>query len=315
MGRLARSFAHLETKATDGPAFTIHIWDSALSDTPPPPTPEIGEEDVPGAFFQYSDAHIRAGFQLGTSVSASGLAPYPDAPATALSVIDADRDEAWFWVADARRIPYWEEASPIRYLLDWWLGDQGVQVVHAGAVGTPDGVVVLVGTSGSGKSTSSLASLDSTLQYAGDENVAVAIEPRPWIYSLYSTGKLTADHLVRLPFLLPALSDADRLTREKAVVYVYEHWPENTATDFPLRAILAPKIVPGLIDARTVEVTPLAGLAALAPSTIFQTHAGQDSLARMRSLVQIVPSYVLELGSNMSSIPQVIAGLLNRLNT
>jgi len=242
------------------------------------------------------------------------MAAYPSAPTTSLSVLDTQRDEAWFWVSNAERIPYWEEASPIRYLLDWWLGDQGMQLVHAGAVGTPEGGVLLAGRSGSGKSTSTLTSLDSTLQYAGDENVAVAIEPHPWVYSLYSTGKLMADHISRLPFLVPALANADRLNLEKAVVYVHEHWPHNVATDFPLRAILAPKVVPGRVDARVVPVPPLVSLAALAPSTIFQTHTGQDSLARMRSLVQAVPSYMLELGSDMSSISRVITALLAELS-
>ena len=315
MHRLSRTFTHLWTASAAEPELTIHLWDSASAGTRAPPTPDVQGEQAPGAFFYYSDSRVRVGFQLGTSGDARVLAVYPHAPTPALSVLDTERVEAWYWVADARRIPYWERATPVRYLLDWWLRDRGVQQLHAGAVGTPEGGVLLVGKSGSGKSTATLSTLQSALGYAGDDYVAVALEPRPWVHSLYSSGKLMADHVARLPFLLPALANSEELEREKAVVYVHEHWPENIATGFPLRAILVSRVVPGLVDARLVEASPATGLAALAPSTVFQMHTrGQDSLARMRRLAEVVPTYVLELGSNMPSIAGSISDLLARLN-
>jgi hypothetical protein len=119
----------------------------------------------------------------------------------------------------------------------------------------------------------------------------------------------------RLPFLLPALANGNDGDEDKTVVYVHEHWPDDIVRDFPLRAILTPNIVPGLVDARITEVSPLTGLAALAPSTVLQIHTrGQHPLAGMRRLVQAVPTFALELGSNISSIPHVIADLLTRLN-
>ena len=315
MRRLSRTFTHLETAATTEPELTIHLWDSVVCDAPPPPIPDVEGEQAPGAFFYYSDARVRAGFQLGTSGDARVTGVYPHAPTPALSVLDSERDEAWYWAADATRIPYWEEATPVRFILDWWLRDQGLHQVHAGAVGTPEGGVLLTGKSGSGKSTSTLATLDSPLRYAGDDYVVVALEPEPWVHSLYSSGKLMADHVMRLPFLTPALANGDRLDTEKAIVYVHENWPENITAGFPLRAILASKVVPGLVDAQIVETSRLIGLAALAPSTVFQMHTrGQDSLVRMRELVGVVPTYRLELGSNMASIPRAISALLMRLN-
>lgn len=314
MRRLSRTLAHLETSSSDDPELTIHLWDSAAFATPAPPIPDVQGEQAPGAFFYYSDSRLRLGFQLGTSGDARELAVYPHAPTPALSVLDTQRNEAWFWVADAQRIPYWEEATPVRFLLDWWLRDRDVHQLHAGAVGTPEGGVLLVGRSGSGKSTSTLSALQSELTYAGDDYVAVALEPEPWVHSLYCSGKLMADHVTRLPFLLPALANGDQLEREKAVVYVHEHWPHHMATGFPLRAILVSRVVPGLVGARVVEASRLTGLAALAPSTVFQMHTrGQDSLARMRQLSEVVPTYLLELGSDVPSIPRAISLLLARL--
>lgn len=313
MRRLSRAFTHLEAQSPGEPDITIHLWDSATAGTPPP-LPKVSGDQPPGAFWYYSDSRLRLGFQLGTSGDARVLAVYPHAPTPALSVLDAERNAGWYWVEDANRIPYWEQATPMVYLFDWWLRDRGDHLLHAGAVGTPRGGVLLVGKSGSGKSTCTLSALGTELLYAGDDYVAVSLEPRPRVHGLYSSGKLMPDHVERLPFLLSALSNTEQLDVEKAVVYAHEQWPDNVTAGFPLLAIVAPKVTPGVVEARAVEMTAVASLAALAPSTVFQMHTrGQDSLARMRRLAQAVPSYRLELGSDMPSIARAISGLIDRL--
>jgi hypothetical protein len=314
MRRLSRAFKHLEAQSPGEPDITIHLWDSASVGTPPPPLPKVSGEQPPGAFWYYSDSRLRLGFQLGTSGDARVLAVSPHAPTPALSVLDAERNAGWYWVEDANRIPYWEQATPMVYLFDWWLRDRGDHLLHAGAVGTPRGGVLIVGKSGSGKSTCTLSALGTELLYAGDDYVAVSLEPGPRVHGLYSSGKLMPDHVERLPFLLSALSNTEQLDVEKAVVYAHEQWPDNVTAGFPLLAIVAPKVTPGVVEARPVEMTAVASLAALAPSTVFQMHTrGQDSLARMRRLAQAVPSYRLELGSDMPSIARAISGLIDRL--
>lgn len=314
LGKLTASFTHLRVDPATTPALTIQLWDSS-GGAPPPPTPEVGRETAPGAFFYFSDKQVCMGYQLGTSGDARVLAVYPHAPTPALSVLAAGRGEAWYWVADADRIPYWEQATPLVYLLHWWLRVRGVHLLHAGAVGTDAGGVLLVGKSGSGKSTATLSALQSDeLRYAGDDYVAVSLDEQPWVYGLYSAGKLMPNHVQRLPFLLTALANTDQLEVEKAVVYVHEQWPGHITSGFPLRAILAPKVVPDRREARVVETSRLAALAALAPSTVFQMHTrAQDSLEHMRRLAEAVPCYVLELGSHMDSIPESILELLRRL--
>jgi hypothetical protein len=313
--RLSRTLTHLEVKEVHEPELRIHVWDSESGSTPPPPLPDTADESAPGAFFYFHEGDVRAGYQLGLSGDARVLAVYPERPTPVLSVLHTRSANAWYWTADASRVPYWEEANSFRFLFDWWLRDLGIHQVHAGSVGTDEGGVLLVGKSGSGKSTASLSALQSNLLYAGDDYVAVAIEPQPWVHSLYSGGKLMADHVGRLPFLLPALSNQDRLDTEKAVVYVHEHWPEHMATGYPLRAVLVARIVPELKECRVRSAAALAGLAALAPSTVFQMHThGEDSLARMRQLLEVVPTFVLELGTDISSVPDVVGDILLRLN-
>jgi hypothetical protein len=312
--RLCRAFEHLElADPAAAPDLSVNLWDSA-SGAPPPPLPHTGDEEAPGAFFYFSNELLRAGFQLGTSGDARVLEVYSEAPTPALTVLEQAATRAWYWVADADRIPYWEQATPLVYLLDWWLRDRGLHMLHAGAVGTSAGGVVLVGKSGSGKSTTALSSLDSDLVYAGDDYVGVSLGSQPEVHSLYSSGKLMQNHVERLPFLLDALANRERLAVEKAVVYANEQWPERISPRFPLRAVVIPRVTAGLVEAKTFEASPAEAFRALAPSTVFQTHTrGQDSLVRARRLLETVPSYVLELGSDIASIPRAIGDLVETL--
>lgn len=314
--RLTRAFSHLRWQPDSAaePDLTIHLWDSVGAGTAPPPLPSTGAEEAPGAFFYYSDDELRAGFQLGTSGDARVLAVYDEAPTPALSVLERTGTRGWYWVADAQRIPYWEQATPMVYLLDWWLRDRGLHLLHAGAVGDARGGIVLVGKSGSGKSTATLSALRSELLYAGDDYVAVTLGAEPRVHGLYGSGKLMPNHVERLPFLLEALSNSNQLDVEKAVVYVPEHWPQRVTAGFPLRAVVAPRVTPGLVEARVRRISAAAAFTALAPSTVFQMHTrGQDSLRRVRTLLEAVPSYILEMGSDMASIPRAVSDLLDDL--
>jgi hypothetical protein len=321
LGRLCRAFAHLElAEPALRPKLVVNLWDGA-SGGPAPPLPSARDENAPGAFFYFSSDRLRAGFQAGTSGDPRVLAIHREVPRAPLdpmerlSVLERTNTRGWYWVADASRIPYWEQAAPLLFLLDWWLRDRDMHLLHGAAVGVPAGGVLLVGKSGSGKSTAALSSLTSDLLYAGDDYVCVSLDPEPQVHGLYGTGKLMQDHVERLPFLLDGLANRDRLT-EKAVVYVNECWPAKLAPGFPLCAIVIPRVTPELVEARMIETSPAAGFRALAPSTVLQMHTrGQDSLLRVRRLVERVPSYTLELGSDMASIPRAIGRLVEALNT
>jgi len=311
---LTRALGHLETLVDQPAQLTINLWHSADTDSAPP-QPDILGEQAPGAFFYWSDERARVGYTLGTSGDARVLEVYKSVKTPTLSVLDAEAGEGWYWVQDRDLIPYWEMATPLRYLLDWWLRDEGLHMLHAGAVGADEGGLIIVGKSGSGKSTTTLSSLATELRYAGDDYVGVSIEPQPWVHGLYGSGKLMPDHVTRLPFLLPAISNPGQLATEKAVIFVREHWPTSMTSGFPLRAVVVPRLVPQLVEARVQRISAMAALAALAPSTVFQMHTrGKDSLTRMARLVSVVPSFALDLGSDIASISKTLSDLVSELN-
>jgi hypothetical protein len=301
---VGRSFAHLESDRTDEPTLTVALWDAHSTGTEAPPLPAVDgdeAEEAVGALYQFSDEHVRAVYQPGFG---------------ALSVLgDAEENSrsqtAFYWMRRSDDLPYWERASPIRQLLHWWLASHDVQQLHAAAVGRSTGGVVLVGNPGSGKSTSALSSLESALCFAGDDYVAVALEPEPFVYSLYSSGKIEPSHLQRLPHVMHSIANADRLDTEKAVIYAHDAYPDRTTSGFPLRAVLLPK-VRDQVQPRIRPISRATALRALAPSTVIQLHtAGSDALARMKALVAAVPAFVLELGSDIPAVPLTIEKFLD----
>jgi hypothetical protein len=286
---LSPAFAHLRALADEPPALTLHVWDAGTTGR----TKAAGA----GASYYYEHDGVRALHQPSSDV---------------FSVLTAEADTGWFRMPDANSLPYWDYTAPFRHLLSWWLDAHGLRQVHGGAVGTDEGGVLLVGPGGSGKSTTALSSfLDDRLRYAGDDYVAVGSAHVPAVHSIYSSGKVHQDDLHRLPHLEPALAD-DVRPDEKAVFYVERAFPGRSIAGFPLRAIVVPRVTDRRA-ARAVPGTRAEALSALAPSTIFQLHPpARDALAWMAGLVRRVPTFVLELGSDVETIPAALLRILER---
>jgi hypothetical protein len=286
---LSPAFAHLVMREEEPPSLTLHVWDSGSEAN--------AATTGAGASYYSEQDGVRALHQ-----PASGV----------FSVLNAGADSGWFWMPDARGLPYWDYTAPFRHLLSWWLDAQGLRQVHGGAVGTEEGGVLLVGPGGSGKSTTALSTLcDERLRYAGDDYVAVGSGLAPVVHSLYCSGKVHPEDLHRLPHLEPALADGAR-PDEKAVFYVERAFPGRSIAGFPLRAIVVPRVTDRRA-ARAVPGTRAEALAALAPSTIFQLHPpARDALAWMAGLVRSVPTFILELGSDVETIPAALLRILER---
>jgi len=288
---------HLAAMPVPAPTLTICLWDSVSTRTEMPPCPWTANDYIARAEVRgYSGEHIHTAFYLGSGI---------------LHMLDTTLNVALLWIRDASLVPYFESAAPLRPILHWWMGNHGRQLVHGGAVGTSEGGVLLTGKGGSGKSTTALACLHSKLAYAGDDYCLVAIDPVPYAYSLYNSAKLDADGVRRLLHLATAISNADRLDAEKALLFLHECYPERIATGFPVRVILVPRVT-GQWETRLTAASPMMALRALAPSTILRlSGAGSKDFQAMAKFVKRVPCYTLELGADLNRVPDVILRLLS----
>jgi hypothetical protein len=303
---LTPALAHLEIPPTDDPQLTVLLWDSVSSGTP-----------ISAVLSRYFDCLGEWWIHLGTRGEIKELTndriqtAYHLGP-NIFSIIDLQENLALYWVKDAQALPYYEIGSPLRTILHWWAERGGYQFVHGGAIGLQTGGVLLAGKGGSGKSTTALACLEAGLLYASDDYCIVKTVPEPFVSSVYNTAKLRSDHdLDRFPHLAPLISNKSRLENEKAVLFLYRHFPDKVSRGFPLKAILLP-LITNLKETRLRPATAGTILTALAPSTLFQLPgAGGAAIKAMSTLVHRVPGYVLELGTDVSEIPVPIIGLLS----
>ena len=297
---LTRALEHLAVDDHSTSDLTICLWDSESTGQRMTPRPWQENDFLARGVIQgYNTDRIYTAFQHGSG---------------AVSVLDKERNLAVFWAPDSK-LPYWEYGSPLRTILHWWLLSQGLQLVHAAAVGNSSGAVLIGGKGGSGKSTTALACLESNLLYIGDDYTLLGLESGSVVHSLYNSAKLNSDHVQRFPALLPQVANTERLVDEKALLFVNEHYPLKVAARLPVRAILLPRVT-GQAETRLQRVSVAMALAALAPSTIFQLpRAGNEALKFLATFARGLPCFSLEAGTDLSTIPRVIEGLLTELDS
>jgi hypothetical protein len=262
------------------PDLVVDMWDSATSGVPIGPAPWHPEDLRPlGLVRTYCDDRFLSAVDIHTA---------------SLSLFDRAASHARFWVGDARRMAYWQSASPFRLILSWWGASRGMQLTHAAAVAGQSGAVLLVGGAGVGKSTTSLTCLRAGMQFLGDDYCMVEGIAAPVVHSVYTTAKLRPDALDRLPELRPTVRNADRLDREKAILDLAGPYASLVGTSAPLRAIVVPRLT-GRV--RLEPATPGMVLRAMAPSTVFGLFgATEHTLCALARVAESVPGFVLELG-------------------
>jgi hypothetical protein len=298
---VARALAHREIPLDGKADLTVCFFDSESTRTPMPPPPWSLEQFTGlGEIDGYNDERVHVTYGPGVDI---------------LQCLDRDRSLALYWTPSYRLIPWWEQTFPLWFILNWWLKDGAFQPLHAAAVGTASGGVLITGPGGSGKSTAALACLGCGLRYAGDDYVLVRTNPSPYVYSLYSTAKIKADNLHRFPHLAPIVSNTERLGSEKALIFLNEHCAAQLIEGFPIRAILTTK-VSGLRDTTVEPATAMAALKALTPMTQHLLRGTRrQTLEKILRLVKSAPVYTLLAGTDLAQIPVTISGLLQKLET
>jgi hypothetical protein len=262
----------------------------------PPPPWSLSDYGVRGEIVGYNNDRISTCFKHGSGV---------------VSLLDSALNEAIFWVRDAEQLPYWEKGAPLLNLFHWWMSRHDRLLVHGAAVGTDQGSVLIVGKSGSGKSTTALACLNAGLFYLGDDYTIIATGPAPTAHGLYCTAKVDANQLNAFPNLLPNIHNNGALAHEKALMFLSSGYRKQLIPDLPLRAILVPRVT-AQTQTQLKKTSAADALTALAPSTIFQLpRAGESNFKTVAQLVSMLPCYRLECGTDIAQIPDVVVSALS----
>ena len=176
-------------------------------------------------------------------------------------------------------------------VLALWLLDRGVLKVHAGCV---EGAL-LVGKSGSGKSTATLAATASGRAMLGDDHVAVRGDV---VHAVSAAIRVQPSVLDAAPWLRSA-GDVVDIPGDKSMVFVPRLGPPA-----PVRVVLAPTAAPGT---GLRPLRPAEALRVLAPSTLMGVvGGGAAAFQAMGDLVAGVPAFALHHGGD----PAVAAALI-----
>lgn len=310
--KLTPAIAHLrnESAGFEESDLTIQIWDSKTTRSPLPLLLASLVELLRLRWFEkldirkeikgYHSRRIRTIFHLGPDI---------------LSIYDVERRTALYWVESPESIPYYEVGYPLTPILAWWMEENGLQLLHASAVGGPDGGAIICGKGGSGKSTTALSCIGSRLGFLGDDYCVLDMnDGGARISSLYSTSKLKGQEDVdRFPHFEKMISNPNREGEEKALIFLQQHVPDALVKSFPLKVVFVPRIT-GRDKTEVAEISMASALRALAPSTMFQLPGnGPASFKRMSQLVKTVRCRHLDLGTNIPEIPGVVADYLEEI--
>jgi hypothetical protein len=290
--RLAPGLLEGLVEAGDGPAIELWAFDGVGTGRSAPPPP-WGPRD-------YLQREEIAGWTRPPR-----LASYSTDYAT-LSVADTDAGLGIQWLRDATAMAPWEGGAPLRSILRWTLARHGVQLIHAAAVGTEAGGVLLLGAGGAGKSTSALACLQAGMALVSDDYTLVRPGAVPTAHPAFAIAKAGSASLALLGGGLDARAAGARLDwRGKRRLRIADVVCDALA----LRAVVLPRVAQ-----RTGAAVPCDGREALrtvAVSTLLQLPGdGATTLAVLRELLATLPVYTLEVGPDVEAIPEAIGALI-----
>jgi hypothetical protein len=236
-------------------------------------------------------------------VSIQGMDPW------AAQGYDAASGRAFLWARDPSVLDLWgEHTKPFLEIFHAWLIDTPWQPIHGGAVGGPEGGVLLAGGSGVGKSTTVLSCVEAGWLYAGDDYLAIRTDgDEARVANLYGSARLCVDMADRFEGLRPA--EVGRITVngiEKRDLILGDLLPAAQFGGFPVRAILLPKIVGGPRSALR-PASPAQATVAIGAVTMHLLRAGaREAFEKIAGIAAATPAYRLELGDDIEDLPNLI---------
>lgn len=291
------ALAHLVRAPVETPNTILYVWDSDSTGVrmEPPPCPRSAFTDR-GDIWGFSSTKIRSAFHWSEF---------------SVNLLDVEAGVGVYWIDTTENLPYWAKSSPLRSLFHWLMEARGLQLVHAAAVGTEHGGVLITGKGGVGKSTTALAALAAGMAYVGDDYLIVGLDPEPTAYTLYSTAKVEPHQLEALPALAPLAGGQVVKPGEKAVLDLYPARANQIVRSLPLKWVLSPRFNDGKAMTEFEPISPVELHRAAAFTTMSQLpHAGLKTHRFIQRMIETTPRRRIRLGHDITGVIRAIADLL-----
>jgi len=288
---MGATFRHLEFADPGEPDIIVRVWDSVASGMQQP------ELALPAS--KTGAAHFTGAAQCIVDLETGRIEAF-----------DSRRRLGLLFVPDLAAIDPGYAAAPLCSLLHWWAIDHGWLLLHAGSVASEDGAALLVGRGGSGKSTTVLACVGSSLDILSDDRCLYQPGEPPWVHSLFGSNRIDARAISLMPHLAAAFSGAPLDPDGKSIINAGELFVGAQRLSAPLRAIIVPKIG-SASSCSAQQISASDALKALAPSTVFQLAGARASaLAKMAALVRKLPCWNLSIGPDPTCAREPISEII-----
>jgi hypothetical protein len=293
-------FEHLsvDPESVTQPCLIMNFWDSEATGINVDEIPwKEGEQHHLGLIKSFTDHRFFTLQQPGSG---------------AIYMLDVATNEGYYWVSSVSAVPFWEADFPLRSIFHWWLKNTMYQPIHAAAVGTEHGGVLLVGRGGSGKSTTALSCLNSDLKIVGDDYVM--LDCREAIaYSLFSRTKLTRESISLLAGLPIDIGGLNAPMDNKYRIPLYPDYKSSLIRAVPIVAVLLPEVTQQN-DTHIDLCKTSEAMLALSPTTLFQLPGlREESFRKMSAFIKSVPCRRLFLGKDTRTLPGTLKNFISSL--
>jgi hypothetical protein len=224
-------------------------------------------------------------------------------------ILDHQCREGLLWIGEEALLPAWEQGSPFKTLLNWFIAPSACFMVHAGAIGTEAGGCLLVGQGGSGKSTTVAACFAAGMRVCGDDLILLDERAEGYrAYGLYDSLKLDPASSIKVPASLAAAPFTP--CAGKRLVRYSDVRANGLSRDMPIRAVMR-SVIANRAQSVIVPESPAAMLKALVPPTVFLLRGREEAaIPKLGRLVRAAPCFRLELSSDPQEAAAHLAGWL-----
>lgn len=287
--KIEQAFSHLQSKDETACPMTVRLWE--MSDYSFCPSPKEW------------DLIISNGYH-GTVKPPIYLHYFADIQA--LSVINTEKNLAYYLVKDASQLPWWVSGSPLQVILNVFLRERKIQLTHSGAVSLNGYGILLFGKGGAGKSTTTLSCVNGGMECLGEDYCALAPQNPPTVYSVYQTAKLTKQTIDKFPNTNICAS-----SKEAKHLFYYNHlFPKSMIRSAKLKALIhlniGKKSSPSYSPINKKEALAGMLLSTLSGLPLYQ----KTTIDLLSALSQSLPCFRLHLGSNLEENTKLIRSFL-----
>lgn len=282
-------------------ALSVKAWDRTTTGVGCPGVPfapDVTDVLGPGLMFQYDQGRVLR-YERSEIVKC----------------LDRTTGEIFICVRDAQNFRLNDQTKPFPHFLATWCLDQGVHLVHAGAVSRKGRGILFGGEGGSGKSTCVIACALAGFDCLGDDAIGTSLATNgTTAYACYNAMRCDTRILDWFPTLrCVSIEPAHPAEKNKSLVYLSDVCPESVVSETSIAAIVVPE-VRGFGASTIVPATRAATLRKLASSNLFRgLGAGSAGFSHIAELVRRHPCYELRIGVTPADVPDLIDRMLEDL--